>query len=191
MHEYKFGGLLGKKIAIDENSVFVGKKEIKLERIVTVFRSEPTTFAGGYVYFSLTGEPPKSETSISIHGFKYSKKVEDTVDEFLGILANHGKELEFTIEDAEQGLGSLRIDDVVKSQELQKQKKEDRQRLRCPKCKSANLQHAGNDKKSFSVGKAVGGAVLTGGIGTLAGFAGKKGKKENFVCMNCGKRFTN
>lgn len=43
-------------------------------------------------------------------------------------------------------------------------------------------------KKAFSVGKAIGGALLTGGIGTLAGFAGKKGKYEVF-CMNCGHRW--
>lgn len=43
-------------------------------------------------------------------------------------------------------------------------------------------------KKGFSVGKAVGGAILTGGIGTLAGFAGKKGKNQWF-CQNCNKVF--
>lgn len=37
-----------------------------------------------------------------------------------------------------------------------------------------------NNRKSFSVNKAVGGAALTGGIGTLAGFAGKKGKDQWF-----------
>ena len=44
------------------------------------------------------------------------------------------------------------------------------------------------NKKAFSVGKAVGGAVLTGGIGTLAGFAGKKGKKQ-WHCQECGNIF--
>ena len=60
--------------------------------------------------------------------------------------------------------------------------------MKCPKCKSTNIQVLGNDRKGFSIGKAVGGALLTGGIGTLAGFAGKKGKYE-VVCLQCGHRW--
>ena len=60
--------------------------------------------------------------------------------------------------------------------------------LKCPKCKSTNIQVLGNDRKSFSVGKAVGGFMFAGGIGSLAGFLGKKGKYEVF-CGDCGKRF--
>ena len=45
-----------------------------------------------------------------------------------------------------------------------------------------------NNRKGFSIGKAVGGAILTGGIGTLAGFAGKKGKNE-WHCSDCGRTF--
>lgn len=45
-----------------------------------------------------------------------------------------------------------------------------------------------NNRKGFSVGKATGGALLTGGIGLLAGFAGKKGKNE-WYCNNCGRTF--
>jgi hypothetical protein len=59
----------------------------------------------------------------------------------------------------------------------------------CPICGSTNIQFLGNKRKSFSVGKAVGGAVLTGGIGVLAGFAGKKGK-DQWLCMDHGHRFT-
>ncbi len=60
--------------------------------------------------------------------------------------------------------------------------------IKCPKCKSTNVQFMQQGKKAFSIGKAVGGAVLTGGIGTLAGFAGKKGKKQWF-CQNCNSTF--
>ena len=60
--------------------------------------------------------------------------------------------------------------------------------MKCPKCKSTNIQVLGNDKKGFSIGKAVGGALLAGGIGTLAGFVGKKGKYDVF-CQDCGNRF--
>lgn len=70
------------------------------------------------------------------------------------------------------------------SKTLQEQNK-----LKCPYCGSTNIQLLGQHRKGFSVGKAVGGAVLTGGVGTLAGFVGKKTKKTDFVCMNCGKQF--
>ena len=60
--------------------------------------------------------------------------------------------------------------------------------VRCPKCKSTNGVVMGNDKKGFSAGKAIGGALLTGGIGLLAGFAGKKGKYDMF-CQDCSTRF--
>lgn len=60
--------------------------------------------------------------------------------------------------------------------------------VKCPKCKSTNVVVMGNDRKGFSVGKAVGGAILTGGIGVLAGFAGAKGKYDMF-CQDCATRF--
>lgn len=59
---------------------------------------------------------------------------------------------------------------------------------KCPKCGSANIQLLGQRKKAFSVGKAVAGGLLTGGIGTLAGFAGKNGDYQ-WICMSCGERF--
>ena len=46
-----------------------------------------------------------------------------------------------------------------------------------------------NDRKGFSFGKAAGGVLLTGGVGSLAGFAGKKGKYDIWHCKDCGKRF--
>lgn len=60
--------------------------------------------------------------------------------------------------------------------------------MKCPKCKSTNIQVLGNDRKGFSVGKAIVGGALTCGVGVLAGFAGKKGKYEVF-CADCGHRW--
>lgn len=71
---------------------------------------------------------------------------------------------------------------------IQKQKKIDKNAIKCPHCNSKNVQFMQQNRKGFSVGKAVGGAVLTGGIGTLAGFAGKKGKKQ-WHCQECGNIF--
>lgn len=72
---------------------------------------------------------------------------------------------------------------------IQKHQLKNRNKIKCPKCRSTNVQPLGVHKKGFSVGKAVGGAILVGGVGSLAGFAGKGSKKTDFVCMNCGKQF--
>ena len=61
--------------------------------------------------------------------------------------------------------------------------------ITCPKCGSINVQVVAQNKKSFSIGKAVGGALLTGGVGLLAGFAGKKGDYQCH-CQSCGEFFT-
>lgn len=50
-------------------------------------------------------------------------------------------------------------------------------KIKCPKCRSTDVEFMSNNRKGFSAGKAAAGAVLTGGIGLLAGFAGKKRQK--------------
>ena len=62
-------------------------------------------------------------------------------------------------------------------------------RLFCPYCGSSNVQPLGQHHKNFSAGKAIGGAVLTGGVGAVAGFLGKNTNQTDFVCMDCGKQF--
>lgn len=79
---------------------------------------------------------------------------------------------------------------VAKEQEEARQAQIIADRMKCPHCGSDKIQPIGVHKKGFSVGKAVGGAVLTGGVGALAGFAGKKTKKTDWICLNCGKSFT-
>lgn len=56
--------------------------------------------------------------------------------------------------------------------------------LCCPKCHSREL-HA--EQKGFSGGKAFAGAVLTGGIGLLAGTIGSKDVR--ITCLRCGNKF--
>ncbi len=56
--------------------------------------------------------------------------------------------------------------------------------IKCPKCGSNQLTA---NKKGFSGGKAVAGAVLTGGIGILAGTIGSN--KVKITCLACGKTF--
>src|ERR1700761_243700 len=54
----------------------------------------------------------------------------------------------------------------------------------CPKCGSNQLSA---NKKGFSGQKAVAGAILTGGIGLLAGTIGSN--KIIITCLNCGHQF--
>lgn len=60
----------------------------------------------------------------------------------------------------------------------------DEQTVACPKCKSTQITGM---NKGFSGGKAVAGAVLTGGIGILAGTHGSK--KLIVACLNCGNKW--
>lgn len=56
--------------------------------------------------------------------------------------------------------------------------------VKCPKCGSEQIT---SGKKGFSGTKAVGGALLTGGIGLLAGTIGSN--KIRITCLNCGHQF--
>lgn len=56
--------------------------------------------------------------------------------------------------------------------------------LQCPSCGSTQITA---NKKGFSGGKALTGAVLTGGIGLLAGTLGSK--KIQITCLACGNTF--
>lgn len=89
---------------------------------------------------------------------------------------------------------------AVELNKLEKQhqrliKEQKSQQLTCKKCGGHEFQLAGDNSKKYSFGKSVAGSVglgiVTGGLGFIAGgavgFAGKKGKKNTFVCMNCGK----
>jgi len=56
--------------------------------------------------------------------------------------------------------------------------------LRCPRCLSTQLTA---NKKGFSGKQAVAGAILTGGIGLLAGTIGSNAVK--ITCLSCGHQF--
>lgn len=62
-------------------------------------------------------------------------------------------------------------------------------KAKCPKCNSLNIAPLGQNKKAFSGGKMVGGALLLGPVGLAAGFLGKK-KGYDFYCSECGHVFT-
>lgn len=54
----------------------------------------------------------------------------------------------------------------------------------CPKCLSTSVAP---QKRGFSVGKALVGGALTGGVGLLAGAIGSN--KVDLYCMKCGHKF--
>lgn len=54
----------------------------------------------------------------------------------------------------------------------------------CPKCGSDQIT---SNKKGFSGKKAIGGAILTGGVGLLAGTLGSN--KVKITCLACGNEF--
>lgn len=56
--------------------------------------------------------------------------------------------------------------------------------LCCPKCGSRELH---SEHKGFSGGKALAGALVTGGIGLLAGTIGSR--DTQITCLKCGNRF--
>lgn len=56
--------------------------------------------------------------------------------------------------------------------------------IKCPKCLSPNVFI---DKKGFSGKQAVAGALLTGGVGLLAGTIGSN--KIKITCLHCGYVF--
>lgn len=62
--------------------------------------------------------------------------------------------------------------------------------VKCPHCKSTNISYMNNNRKSFSVRKAIAGSALIGSTGVLAGLAVKKGRKNTWHCQVCGKTFT-
>lgn len=61
--------------------------------------------------------------------------------------------------------------------------------VKCPKCRSVNIQVMGSTKKGFSVSKAAVGALFINPlVGLGAGLIGNKGKYDVF-CGDCGHRF--
>ena len=61
---------------------------------------------------------------------------------------------------------------------------DDNDLLHCPKCNSTQLT---SNKKGFSGGKALAGAVFTGGIGILAGTIGSG--NVTITCLKCGYKY--
>ncbi|MFC6464989.1 hypothetical protein ACFP65_08405 [Marinilactibacillus sp. GCM10026970] len=165
----------GKRITLGKNNV-IDNYELD---IIYVFK--PSAIENGYVYFSKTGDQPSSSIHIVQRGFFYTKKQQDLVNTLIDSM----EELEVEFKPG----NSLKSKTQTVKTSTQKQPKANKNAIRCTSCKSTNVEFMKNNKKNFSVGKAAAGAILTGGIGTIAGFAGKDGKKNTWHCRDCGQTF--
>lgn len=181
MYQEKFGAVFKKEVVFDDEILKIGKTTFDINDIDCVYLAEPGIFASGTVYISTDGELPGNVKDFKKQSFDYSNNEVDKVQTLLELL-----DVEIL---SGPSTAQVEKNDFKAAQQSLKDQAEEKKMLKCPHCGSDNIQFAGNKRKGFSVGKAVGGAVLTGGIGTLAGFAGGKGKKNEFVCMNCGKKF--
>ncbi len=180
MEIFRFGSLPKKNVEIDEegNVKVTGKLmvngDFNTSKVKVIYVKKPSLGENGSLFLSFTGDPMDNPVLVS-NGFIYTKKQQEDIDKFIELVQATNEEI--TVKD-----------DTGASVQRTKQKKAEKNAIKCPKCKSINVDFMGNNRKGFSVGKAVAGGVLTGGIGTVAGFAGKKGKNE-WHCKNCGSTF--
>lgn len=175
MFEKTLGRFKKKTIKFDGRYLQLGKLEIPIKEIKLVVYEEPTPLMAGSFFFSRNGlDTPVEFEDVLKFSVRFNEKDREEMEELLYILGDEELDLDLDI--------VVKVDDPIKA-------RQSANALICPNCNSANVQNIGNNKKSFSVGKAVGGAVLTGGIGTLAGFAGKKGKTDKWHCQECGNIF--
>lgn len=168
MKEYKFYG--GNRVNIDGEkvriNVVVDKEELLKTEIIAVTISQPKALSNGEIRVQTRKH---YNNPLIIH---FLKKQADDANEVYRILSEDTNvEDESELAKKTENLKSINKNDAY-----------------CPSCGSNNFQVMGNNRKGFSVGKAIGGTILVGGIGTLAGFAGKKGKYD-CLCNECGKRF--
>ena len=178
MFEKTLGRFKKKTVKFDGETLQLGKLQVPIKEIKMVIYEEPTALTAGSFFFSRTGlEIPTEFEDVLKYSIRFNEKDREEMEELLYILGDEELDLELDI--------VVQIDDAIQaSQSINA--------VICPNCNSTNIQNIGNNKKSFSVGKAVGGAVLTGGLGglgTLAGFAGQKGKTDKWHCQDCGNLF--
>lgn len=180
MERVVIGGFLSKlELTVHNGQVNIqstdkGKFDAKIEDITTLFVKD-LDFISGYVYFSMDGDidnDPKSKPNTVF----YKDKHENSVKRIIDIVLTENP--------------SIDVVHVTREFDMEKDPAviDYRGPLKCPNCKSINLDFMGNQRKSFSVGKAVAGGLLTGGVGAVAGFAGKKGD-DRWRCRDCGHIF--
>jgi tellurium resistance protein TerD len=94
-------------------------------------------------------------------------------------------------------LGEAFLGEEYTKQQEAKKAAEAEKKLRCPKCKSDNIEPmpvTTGKTKGFGLGKAAVGGLALGPVGLAAGVIGMgKGKTKTdimWVCKSCGKQFS-
>lgn len=181
MRRYDLGLIIPTTVKLlDDDTVhisndFAGDWSISLDEISRLYIKKPSFGENGYIYISADGQIPDTPIG-NKQTVEYYKKHIDEADHLAQSLALDNDNIDTIY--------------VTRTQKMQKDPAvvANRAPLRCPSCKSVNIQFMGNQRKSFSVGKAVAGGLLTGGVGAVAGFAGKKGQ-DRWHCTQCGHVF--
>lgn len=173
MFKGKFGFIPKKVVEFNDGILSIGNYKLSKDSIACIyFRSfNFKKNEWGTIYFSLEGEDYNPSITFCKNVVKFTKRQTEEAIELANIVG-------VEIIRKENDLGFMPSD-----------KKDNKTNfLSCPNCSSTEIDFMQNNKKNFSVGKAVAGAALTGGVGTLAGFTGKKGKNQ-WHCKNCGNVF--
>lgn len=177
MFDEKFGFIPKKRVKYNGDKISIGSYVLPEFKIHCIY-IRPFDFQKnelGSVYLSISGEDYNSNDLFAKNVFKYTKKQTAKVWELLKLL---------NVEIIEK---ENRTDKHEKTITIKREKQQSI--IICSHCGSKDVQFMQNNRKNFSVGKAAVGVALTGGVGTLAGFAGKKGDNE-FFCTSCNKKFT-
>lgn len=173
MKEYKFGFFPKKKVSVSDTTVMINRDSWDIDDLTCIYL-RPFNFSKnewGSVYFSLDSEDYPDSEPFAKNVFKFTKGQTEDVLKLLKMI----------------NLPVIQKDNNL-NLTLNKQIEEPANILKCPNCDSLDVDFVKNDKKTFSVGKAAAGTLLTGGVGSLAGFAGKKGN-DVWHCKDCGNVF--
>ena len=189
---------VGKKITINNDIVKISKtigkdKEIPLTEITNIDFEKGTMSKNGTITIEWNNINGKlSEESII---FRYSNN--DIVEEIVkaivryleepekGLVINKKEKISFFQQVNIEAKNEVKIKLDLKNEEKERLAKIKREKIPyCPKCKSTNLT---TTNKKLSVGRAVVGGALLGGVGAVLG--GLTSKKVDLLCMNCGRKF--
>lgn len=182
MREFIFGVMPKKTVTIHEDGRITLRVPmlkdggIYADDIERVYHKEATLLANGEIFLSADGVNDPNTLGAPT-GFLYTRAQRKEVDEFLELIEVYA-EKEVSVRIVEKHSGNTPT----------KTNRPKWNAMKCPRCRSTNVTFMDNKRKNFSVGKAVAGTVLTGGIGSIAGFAGKKGK-DRWHCTDCGNVF--
>lgn len=189
---------VGKKIAISNNVIKVKKSigkdiEIPLIKITNIDYEKGTMSKNGTIKIEWSNIDGKLlKESIMFRCFS-NDIVEEVVNGILSFLENPEEDLEINKKEKTGVFQQINIEAKKEAEIKLDIKNEEKERLTelkregipyCPKCKSTSLT---TTNKKLSVGRAVVGGALLGGVGAVLG--GLTSKKVELLCMNCGNKF--